>query len=558
MIIKAFQLGVTVVKESYLFDCVSEGKILETDKYKLTGPDITEMIGVTSGSEEEEEEEEKKKEDSKKEKEVVVRQIERKKPEKKEEKHTPRQQITIREKSSPIESPKIETKKDEKQEKEKILMDRLLGDFSKLFSKEKDNVPFSDVSFDVNGVIFYSCKAILALRSTYFAKLFEEQKKNPIVISDVDPETFYLVLQYICTAKLELSSIELTFKLESFAEKINNTMLQEYSSFFLEKGVTKTITENRFSDALRFYDELVRRKTLFPLYSKIRDFVFSNFQTVIRDLYFYKISKETIMELLTSSSLNIEEYEIFERLVNWAVIQLSKFKVKDQEPIIKFEGTVMKIEDNIIQIQPSIVREYLNEFLPFILFETMGQEIVFKYVEPKKILTQEEILEIIKINVLSNNISYTLFGKTYQTRRKKRLFENKTIKGPVHFNFSVRRDDIGNKYTFQEFELFHQIWYVSLGIDINGRFLGIYLYNKGIANGQNLTEPLSTKLEFVLLNNDPSKKKSGNFIKIWKDVKAWGFSNFIEKSQLYESESGWIDKQGFLRFELIIEKKDSF
>lgn len=559
MINKAFQLGVTVVKESYLFDCVLEGKILDVEKYKLTGPSLSEIISNSEESEEEEEEEEeKKKEEPKKEKEIP-RQIERKKPEKKkEEPQPPRQPPIVREKPVQVEVLKGDIKKDEKQEKEKLLMERLLGDFSCLYSKEKEKVPFSDVSFDVQGVTFYSCKGLLAIRSSYFAKLFEENKKNPIVITDTDPETFGYVLQYLCTSRVEFSSIDLTFKVASFAEKTNNTMLQEYSSYFLEKGVTKTINENRFGEALKFYDELVRRKTLFHLYSKIRDFVYSNFQSVIRDLSFYQISKEAMLEILNSNSLNIEEYELFEKLVSWASVQISKLEIKDQEPIIKYDGSGVHVSGNTIQIAPSLLREYLNDYLHLILFENMGQEVIFKVIETKKILSQDEILEIIKSNVLSGNQNYTLFGKTYQTRRKKRLFEKKQIKGPVHLNYTVKRDDIGNKYTFPEFELFHQIWFVCLQMDNHGRYLGIYLYNKGILNGDILTEPFSTKLDFILMNKDTAKKKSGSFIKQWKDVKAWGFSNFIEKSALYDSENGWFDKTGLLCFEVIIEKKDSF
>jgi len=51
------------------------------------------------------------------------------------------------------------------------------------------------------------------------------------------------------------------------------------------------------------------------------------------------------------------------------------------------------------------------------------------------------------------------------------------------------------------------------------------------------------------------KKKSGTFLREWKDIKAWGYTNFIERNFVFDPDNGWFDKNGFLHVELVIEKK---
>ncbi|CAG5075203.1 Similar to spopla: Speckle-type POZ protein-like A (Danio rerio) [Cotesia congregata] len=89
---------------------------------------------------------------------------------------------------------------------------KLSDDFEDLLAAKKK----CDVKIQVGKVIFDAHKLVLITRSCVFDAMFshnmEENKKNEITISDVDPEVFKKVLDYIYTDKVD--------DLDTFAEEL--------------------------------------------------------------------------------------------------------------------------------------------------------------------------------------------------------------------------------------------------------------------------------------------------------------------------------------------------
>ena len=87
-----------------------------------------------------------------------------------------------------------------------------LNELSTQFEELFDSMPSSDVNFNIGGRDFPAHKLILATRSKYFAAMFQHPTKenltNRIVIEDIEPEVFDLLLRFIYTGRVQFDKLE--------------------------------------------------------------------------------------------------------------------------------------------------------------------------------------------------------------------------------------------------------------------------------------------------------------------------------------------------------------
>lgn len=93
---------------------------------------------------------------------------------------------------------------------------------------------FSDVTFHVGEESFYASKAILAPQVPYFNRMFDggmrESRLSEIELKDVEPDVFWIVLQFICSGKLqeETLTFQMGCKVFKYADMIQLPTLTKY------------------------------------------------------------------------------------------------------------------------------------------------------------------------------------------------------------------------------------------------------------------------------------------------------------------------------------------
>jgi hypothetical protein len=550
---KAYEIGLPIVGESYFFDCIQNNKLLDMAPYLIK--QNTSSVDGESGSEDEgndglvSSEEENSDRVLKRETKVLTR--------KKEDKPEPsKKKDTVKLAFSPFpdEIAEIDLKLSKK---EVVIQQNLLFQLSKMVSKEK--FPYSDIIFAVGNDRFYSCRAILASRSRYFKELFEKLKQEVCTISyPVEPNIFSSTLVWITTGVLEVENTYSYLSIASHADKLGLLDLKEYSLIALERKVKEITSQNIMQESLQLWDLLlnsqlpVEQSMLHPL----TEYIGSKLSLLVTDSYFYKLSPKGMMEILKNTNMNVEESVLFDKLVQWAGCQLNnKFPLKPIFFSITEQLTRGIDANDIVMLDPKAIRNYLVDYLQYVLFEHLSQEAILTRIEPSRMFTEKEILEMTKASLSQTTGNYTLFGRVYTTKRKKRNFTSKPLRGPVVFQYTLNKKDIFNRIDYPVFELYGMEWFVSSQGEY-GNYLGLFLYNKLISNGTMLNDsPITTSVSFRMKNRNKEKNKTGTFSTEWRDRKAWGFSNFIEKKHVLESEHGWMDHRGNIQFEISIERK---
>jgi speckle-type POZ protein len=86
--------------------------------------------------------------------------------------------------------------------------DKLIAQLEGLF----ENMKFSDITVNVRGREFQAHKSILAIRSAFFAVMFEHPTKenltNRIEVEDVEPAVFNEILRFLYTGKVSESAMD--------------------------------------------------------------------------------------------------------------------------------------------------------------------------------------------------------------------------------------------------------------------------------------------------------------------------------------------------------------
>ncbi|XP_044010314.1 speckle-type POZ protein-like [Aphidius gifuensis] len=161
---------------------------------------------------------------------------------------------------------------------------KLSVDWKKLLLSEKS----ADVTIKVGQKSFRAIKGILAVRSPVFAAMFdheqfEENKKNEVVIDDIDEDVFEEFLHYIYTD--ESPNVDkMTMELLAVADKYQVDCLKN----ICEEIICKTINVNNAANILVFSDKYNLEK----LDKKCLEFIKKNLQAVLSNKRFQVYQKK--------------------------------------------------------------------------------------------------------------------------------------------------------------------------------------------------------------------------------------------------------------------------
>jgi hypothetical protein len=439
---------------------------------------------------------------------------------------------------------------------------------------------YYDTVFVVEDKQIFCVAGILAVRSKHFAQLLKSArdeehsaKKITIKIQNVPAAPFVAVVQYLMLAIMTIDSVNTAIKVIEYATSIDCEKAASAAKTYLEITTNTYVQQNDLYNAFTLYNILkpITTVDVSKLLELLHQVIKKNALTLFQDSSFVtKLSRSMMTDLLQDDALAIDEVELFDRLLEWGVVNLL---AERKEPYEVLPSTLVhclgennhititkceKVTDKKNYVLSTDLRKYLADLLPYIRYEHIPANEIFKKLDSKKLFTSDELLQFFKAAMnAKNGEKYTILGVEHEKQRKKR-----TPKVSDHFDFYVSQQDLETRTRVQlpNFAFCGSIWYVVVMKTIHqgAPHLSFYLYNKIITDGGVLAEPIKTSIIFRLLNRmNPDKNKRQKFTKIWKDVKAWGYSNVLKITELFDPANGWLESNGTFRLQVEISLQDS-
>ncbi|KAG9302531.1 hypothetical protein G9A89_007235 [Geosiphon pyriformis] len=202
----------------------------------------------------------------------------------------------------------------------------LSNDFGNLFDSQK----FSDIRIIVgeapNIRTFQAHSQILAARSPYFAVALSSnwiKRENNIIIfpkPNISPKIFEIILRYIYNGEISLDKHGVPTILEVLVtadELILENMIDHLEDYLIEHRA-KELEEN--------FATLQKTSFMHDSFKKLQDFcteiVGEKPAIVLNSQDFTSLSENALVSILIRDDLNIEESEIWEKIVEWGVAKL--------------------------------------------------------------------------------------------------------------------------------------------------------------------------------------------------------------------------------------------
>ncbi|XP_041347134.1 BTB/POZ domain-containing protein 6-like [Gigantopelta aegis] len=231
-------------------------------------------------------------------------------------------------------------------------------------------------------------KFMLISRSHVFSVMMCGPMAEPgeIEIPDVDAGIFRLFLRFLYTNDNTVKSNSVMHVLY-LAKKYNTVNLQHQCLRFLNTSMTP---ENVcvILEQAKVFDEK-------PLYEKAMEFINENGTSVLKSPGFLDLSRESVLDVVKSDDLVIDEEDVFHAVNTWAERQCQK------------QGTA---------VTPEAKRQALGLVVKHVRFTSLSQEFVVKTVDSSGVLTLPEQLGIFHHYIITKDFVQN-HGK--MTRKRK-------------------------------------------------------------------------------------------------------------------------------------------
>uniref|UniRef100_F1KWU4 BTB/POZ domain-containing protein 9 n=1 Tax=Ascaris suum TaxID=6253 RepID=F1KWU4_ASCSU len=208
----------------------------------------------------------------------------------------------------------------------------------------------SDVMLKVEGVVFPAHRVILAARSEYFRALLfngmRETRDSEVELVDTPVNGFKMLLKYIYTGKLSLSSLkeELVLDILGLAHKYGFSELELSISEYL-KAVLNVRNMCTVYDAAHLY-------SLRSLSDVCLNFADKHASEVLSTQGFLQLSASAVELMIQRDSLCAPEIDIFRAVREW--VRQHPQQVEEADMILaKLRLPLMKLDDLLNVVRPS-------------------------------------------------------------------------------------------------------------------------------------------------------------------------------------------------------------
>eukprot|EP01083_Nonionella_stella_P180535 644111_1 len=256
------------------------------------------------------------------------------------------------------------------------------GSLSQSFAALIDNDKFSDVTFQVgcdelDGMqTFSASRNILAARSPVFeAMLYGHMMEarpdsGAIIIPDVTPESFMIMLRFIYTDNVDTLTQDNVVNTLSCSCKYQVSRLTRACMKFIETTLSVENVCGYVSGPGRRNRELVRT---------CLGYIGRNGTKVLQSDGFLKLPKSLLIAILKGDELSLgsaaeNEIKVFDACIRWAHHQKA----------------------NNTSLSKLSLKEILHDLIPHIRFPLMTQEQLVLQVQPSGIIASEVVFEVLK------------------------------------------------------------------------------------------------------------------------------------------------------------------
>ncbi|XP_065184982.1 BTB/POZ domain-containing protein 19-like [Sycon ciliatum] len=188
--------------------------------------------------------------------------------------------------------------------------------FATEMSKLVNSSELSDLQFVLgeDRHLIYAHRCILAARCEVFRAMFAERSASddmPFVLSDVQPITFIMMLEFIYTNRC-LPTLEQAVDLLSTAV--------EYGLPELVKVCIRFMTDRLTVENACEYVQAALVYELTDLQSTCKQFIESHTAVVFQSRGFHELSEETMIFVLKCNGLQLDEGEVLKHVKEWASV----------------------------------------------------------------------------------------------------------------------------------------------------------------------------------------------------------------------------------------------
>jgi len=193
-----------------------------------------------------------------------------------------------------------------------------------------NNKEFSDVKFAVGPkkVIFYGHRCILAARSQAFKQMLEDIFDEPYLISDMHPDIFFIILQFIYTNCCQINMKNVMHLLPA-AMEYGMSDLVKICEEYIGESITIDTACDAMQAAVTFGLDHFKR-TLLSFFEQHTKEIFSSKS-------FNELSDSTLAYILQSDELTMDEGELLKAVKGWAVVN----SLATNRPIYEVSRTVV-------------------------------------------------------------------------------------------------------------------------------------------------------------------------------------------------------------------------
>lgn len=261
-------------------------------------------------------------------------------------------------------------------ERNNMMQTSLYGRVSKLL----ESYEWSDCSFSVSGRNFKAHRLIMGISSPVFKAMFYGplSTSDDIIIADIEPDIFQLLIVYIYTDKVEISCIEHAFELLYAAKKYLLEDLREKCIDYIKANlsVDNVISVLNFSEYIQEDPLITDSLKLFCEHAK---YLFNE--------SLENITSSSLKIILESNDINISERDLIVFAFQWAKVTCCSNGVADT-----FENRRKCLVDN-----------HLFKLLRFSILSDKDLEIILN--EDTNAKEAIELAEITKMNICNLNDS---------------------------------------------------------------------------------------------------------------------------------------------------------
>ncbi|KAH9504161.1 BTB/POZ domain-containing protein 19 [Bulinus truncatus] len=193
--------------------------------------------------------------------------------------------------------------------------------YGKMMKKLVNNKEFSDIRFILgpNKKQIYAHRCILAARCAVFKAMFADKpnagdKDVPFVLSDMSPEIFTILLEFLYTNCVTLSPKTAVDVLATSLE-YGIDDLRDLCVEYLQTNLSVSNACDVMQAAVTYNQNDLKEQALV--------FIEDNTSEVLKTKNFQEINEDTLVNILRSSKLMIDEIELYRAVKDWAVVSAS-------------------------------------------------------------------------------------------------------------------------------------------------------------------------------------------------------------------------------------------